>query len=192
MIRALTDDDLARLHAKFVVPLAVSGMLRGDEELDDGAEYALQDIIAQLQPDTALLCMALCAQHIAIGTSHVPVGRALGLEAGKLVEEYGPLWLAHEAGKPDIDPDMVDAAIAEVPGNLELMRDLFEAACGVLGEEMAVPAILCDILARQADMHREYAELALDRVYYSEKPGTPTAAGSNVIPFPLRPLPAHA
>lgn len=52
---SLSAHDLAKLHAKFVVPIVIDQMLCNKEPLDDVAEHAINEIFAELCPDTALL-----------------------------------------------------------------------------------------------------------------------------------------
>src|SRR5688500_4934971 len=96
MLNPLTDHDLARLHAKFVVPIVVDQILKDEEPLDDIAEHAINEILFELCPDTALLCLAMCARHVAEATVNLPISRALANQCDQIIEEYGPLWLAHE------------------------------------------------------------------------------------------------
>ena len=105
----LSDAQLAALHAKFVVPVAVSRILNRLEPMDDVAEYMIAEMLGAMKPETALLCLALCAQHVAAHCHTLPIGRLLGLEAERMIEDYGPAWLAQEKG------DFLDSAAADGP-----------------------------------------------------------------------------
>ncbi len=191
-MNSLTDTQLAQLHVKFIVPLAVGEMLAEKEPLDDVAEYTLHDLIGSLQPDTALLCLALCAQHIAAHTDFLPIGRALGAEAEKIVTEYGPLWLAHEEGQSGINDQVVRDMLTHIPEDLEAMGDLLLATCGELNDEaFAIPAILCDILGDQAHMHKEAAERQLEDMAYEGSVGALQQERGNVIAFPVGAIIRH-
>lgn len=190
----LTDRDLAKLHIKFVVPLAVSRILHHQEPMDDVAEYALEEMISELEPDTALLCVALCSQYVALHTLHLPIAKVLKAEAAQIVDEYGALWLAHESGSLTIDRDALAGLVGRVPEDLESLGDLLLTLCGELNDEAyAVPAILCDILGHQAHIHRDLAEeklMLLAEAGAHEKFAAAaggSAAGSNVVPFPRAP-----
>lgn len=190
MINSLNKAELAALHAKFVVPLVVQDMLRGVEPLDDVAEYSMHDIIGELQPDTALLCIALCAQNVGAHSAHLPIGKTLECCAGRIIDEYGPLWLAYEQGRMDGDDKTIAGLLAAIPEDLEEMGDLLLTLCGELGEHHAIPAILCDVLGAEAHMHMEFAELKLEQLAMldHEKPEQPRQiqlkGGSNVVIFP--------
>lgn len=185
----LCDKGLAALNVRFIVPLAVQRMLAGDEELDDIAEYTIQDIFGELPPDAALLGLALCAQHIGSHVHDLAIGRVLTVEAEKIIDEYGPVWLAHEAGQITMANAALVRLLANVPEDLECLSDLLLATCQTLAEEeRAIPAILCDILGDMADLQHAYAEAemeALDREN-EQCAELVMAAGANVIPFPRR------
>ncbi len=189
-MKQLNDQELASLHVKFVVPMVVSQMLQGIEPLDDVAEYTLHDVIGSLEPDTALLCIALCSQHIAAHAAHMPTALALGAKADKIVDEYGPLWLAHESGNTPLDNHTLHQILCHIPEDLESLTKWLGDTGSELDETLAVPAILCDILALQADSHKDCAEYALGHT--EEQPHQRpieqiTGAqinGNNVIPFP--------
>lgn len=191
MTNYLTDQELALLHSEFVVPLVVGDMLRGLEPLDDTAEYTIHTIMGELYPDTALLCIALCGQHLAPHIAHLPIGKVLAAEADKLVEDYGGVWLSYRDG--DAIPDEATARfiLNHVPEDLESMRDLFLTGCGELDENHVIATILCDILAEQADLHRDAAEQQLEALSHAASPdqtGSDIASSfeqsGNVIPFP--------
>lgn len=206
---ALSAHDMAGLHLKFVVPLAVGDMLLGREILDDVAEYTLHDMLGGLEPDTALLCLALCAQNVAAHVAHMPAARMLGQQADQIVAEYGPVWLAYEAGAEGPDAAELQRMFRNIPEDLESLGDLLCAVGGALEEDRAIAAILCDILGDQACMHKEMAETRIGGLYEEAAPdheeeavscgaaalaavsapapapaAVPRAAGSNVIPFP--------
>mgnify|MGYP006909089471 CR=1 FL=1 len=189
MFNPLNDQDLARLHAKFVVPIVIDQMLRDEEPLDEIAEHAMNEIFLDLCPDTALLCLALCARHIARATTHLPASRALESQAGQIIDEYGPLWMAHEANPAAMNPATVRELLCYIPEDLEALRDLLELTLNELEEDHCVAAILCDILSLQADHHRDMAELELAQLSLlpqsREDTETQKFYGDNVIAFPL-------
>lgn len=176
---SLKDKELAALHAKFIVPVIMSRMLNNLETLDDVAEYVLHDMIGGHQPDTALLCIALCSQNIAAHANHLPIGRMLKIEADRIVEEYGPLWIRHASGQ-SLDNVVVGDALSHTPEELESLGDLLLATCGELGEDKRNARILAEILGTEAHMHKEEAESMLEEVFVPE-----TATDmSNVVMFP--------
>ena len=191
MTEPLSDHDLARLHAKFVVPIVVDQMLRDEEPLDDIAEHAMNEILCEFYPDTALLCLAMCARHIARETAFLPISRALAIQAGQIIDEYGPIWIAHEKNQDSLDDTTIQDLLTYIPEDFESLRDLLEATMAALEEDHSIAAILCDILSQQADFHRDIAEselLALHLRPQSRETETASTApaSDNIIPFPSR------
>jgi hypothetical protein len=189
MLESLDRNELAKLHAKFVVPIAVECMLRGEEPLDDVAEYSMHEIISELEPDTALLCVALCAQHVAASASHLLISHALKAEADMIVNEYGPYWLAHEAGANALHDKDLRELLAYIPEDLEALGDLLEGLEAELDEKHAIAAILCDILKTQARSQMEFAEFELEAINEKMRPANAKKAAApagegNVIQFP--------
>lgn len=180
IMHTLKDNELAALHAKFIVPVIVSRMLNNLEPLDDVAEYMLHDMIGGHKPDTALLCIALCAQNLAGHASHLPIGRMLTIEANRIVEEYGPLWVRHAANSVDLDERQVGDALNHTPEDLESIGDLLLATCGELGADKHTAAVLAEILGSEAHMHKEEAEALLDEMFIPDG----STDLSNVVMFP--------
>ena len=205
IMRELKTSELARLHAKFVLPVVVSRMLSGQEELDEIAEQSLNEILDEHRPDSALLCIAMCAQHVAIETSHLGVSSALSREATKIIEDYAPVWLAYEdvkAGRiseDEFDDQAIFELLEHVPEDLESISDLLDATIAELNGAMAIPAILAYILSEQAMIQQLRAEIELDNIhtYTQDVPvqgelelsgtvqtGVDGYAGNNVVMFP--------
>lgn len=216
----MKDTDLARLHVRFVLPVVVSRMLTGQEEFDEIAEHAINEILTEHRPDTALLCIALCAQHIAAEVSHINTSHILSNGASRLIEDYGPLWLAHEdelqnaaqnnttGPNADLDPKKLYELLEHLPEDLESIADLLDATIDELEEEHHLAAILADIICGQARMHQEIAEIELGQInpesfnikqeeMQLETPqsfNTTSAANldDNVVVFPGKTLPVVA
>lgn len=166
MLGQLVDKDLAALHAKFVLPLIMDDILNDLEPFDDIAEQAINDMLDEYRPDTALICIALCAQRLAAHVDHTTVSQPLMIEANKLVADYGSVWLAydyaHEQGMvKQIETSAIEDVLVHVPEDLETLGCLLDDVMDALGEEHYMAAILIDILAQQAFIHQENAETEL-------------------------------
>ncbi len=189
----LSDQDLALLHTKFVVPIVVGQILRGDETLDETSEYVLNTVIADLQADTALLCVALCAQRLAAHCGHLPVARMLRAEADRVVEEYGAPWLARNRGA-DIAAGDAMKMLGYLPEDLEAMAHLLDATLGEMQQQKSPAGRLCDLLAVQAHEHMDDAEAQLQRLQvkrgHRARQGELALAQNesvvNIVPFPAR------
>lgn len=178
----LSDQHLALLHTRFVVPVMTGQILRGDERMDDVTEYAFNSVLSELQPDTALLCIALCAQNLSAHCGRLPAARMLRAGANKIVEDYGALWLANDSGA-EMDASHVATALSFIPEDLETMAHLLEATLADLPSESGIAAKLCDILSVQATAHIDMAERTLER--HSLPPARRPAMQDNILPFPV-------
>ena len=185
----LCDRGFAALNVRFIVPVAICGILNGEEPLDDIAEYTIQEILSELAPDAALLALALCARNIGAHVGDRTTGRILKLGAEKIIEEYGPVWLAYEAGQVSTDAPEIALLLSYIPEDLECLGDLLLSTGETLDEDNAVAGILCDILGKQAEAHRQYAEAQLNTLELEleagpEQENASALSASNVIPFP--------
>ncbi len=192
---SLSDHQLATLQARFVVPIAVRMILNGSEQLDDACEAALQECLSELQPDTGLLCLALCAQHIATAAQKSPIADMLAIAATRMADEYGAALLA-EAGHssmaetaPLTNEDAL-LLLYQVPEDLEELATLLDAVLAQ-ADPHSPESLLCDILSIQALVHAERAghELASLSFLNEGKPiknksRTIEYLDTNVIAFP--------
>jgi hypothetical protein len=184
---SLPDRDLALLHTKFIVPVVIGQILRGDEALDDTAEYLLNTVIADLTPDSALLCIALCAQPLCARYPAMPAACMLRAEADRIVEEYGSLWLAHDRKNTAIDQALVRQTLSYVPEDLEAMAHLLDATLAELSRPDGERARVCDLLGLQAHEKMEQAETQALKLKASRGARHfPIRADSNVVPFRMR------
>lgn len=157
--QGLSEAQIIRLHRELVAPVSVHDILAGHDVLDEVAEYTLDVMIAEFQPDTALMCIALCAAHVAEAhASHLPIAGTLGFEAGRIVHEYGPLWLAHaDRQLTSADESRVIDLLDQMPEDLEAMADLLDTMRGnmVLG---SASDKICEILSQNAHGFLDYLE----------------------------------
>ncbi len=123
-------------------PVAVHEIIKGNDELDETARYTLDVMIAEFKPDTALICIALCAAHIAeMHSGYLPIAGSLGFEAGRIVHEFGPTWLANAdrrltAAHERHVMDLLD----QMPEDFEAMADLLDATRAHLIETQIPPS----------------------------------------------------
>lgn len=157
--QGLNEAQIIRLHRELVAPISVHDILAGHDVLDEVAEYTLDVMIAEFQPDTALMCIALCAAHVAeIHAGALPIAGTLGFEAGRIVHEYGPLWLAHaDRQLTAADEGRVIDLLEQMPEDLESMADLLDTLRGhmVAGSDSDK---ICEILSQNANAFYDYLE----------------------------------
>lgn len=192
---SLTDQQLATLHARFVVPIAVQMILSDKEQLDDVCEEALHECLSELQPDTGLLCLALCAQHVAAAAQESPITNMLAISAARMADEYGTALLS-EAGQSSVHGDTPlsneDALILlhQVPEDLEELASLLDAVLAH-ADPHSPEALLCDILSVQALVQAERAGHELAALCFlnidkngRRRPRKLEYLDTNVIAFP--------
>lgn len=185
---SLTDQQLATLHARFVVPIAVQMILNDSEQLDDECEYALHECLSELAPDTSLLCLALCGQQVAAAAGNTAIVRMLGISCKRIADEYGAALLA-EAGYGETRLSDQDALIMlhNVPEDLEELAALMDATLSE-SDPHSPAGLLCDILSVQAMVQAERANHALAALnteqHKRSTPRTLERLADNVIVFP--------
>lgn len=189
---SLTDQQLATLHARFVVPIAVQMILNDSEQLDDACEAALHECLSELKPDTGLLCLALCAQHVAAAAGESPIVKMLSISASRMADEYGAALLAEagRGGEPLSDQDAM-MLLYQIPEDLEELATLMDAVLAQ-ADPHSPEGLLCDILSVQAMVHaeranHELAELSFlnrDKRTPVKKPRQIERLAENVIVFP--------
>lgn len=199
---AVTKEDVARLHAYLVVPVAVSDALMSATPLDGETQYGLHVALSEIDPDSALLAIALSAYRIAQDfAKDVPVATALKMESDKIIQDYAPDWLAHYHSHPVQGDDLFNL-LSHVPEDLESMADLLESLQASIRDEDHPAHTLCSVLAIQARAHMEIADYVLTELENEEVADlmgeedfdgvckiAPQALaeqpGSNIILFPL-------
>ncbi len=195
---AVTKEDVARLQAYLVVPVAVSEALLKATPLEGEEQYAMHVALSEIDPDSALLAIALSAYRIAQDyTRDIPVASALKMEADKIIQDYGPEWLAHYHNSP-IQGDALYDLLTHIPEDLESLADLLESLQASIRDPQDPAHTLCSVLSIQARAHMEIADYVLseleaefnDEIFEDESRDTieaPTlyAHTDNIILFPI-------
>lgn len=164
MITGLTQKDLLKLETLFVLPLVTQDMINGIEPMDEVAEYTFHEILSELRPDTALLCISLCCYHLSQNMGDGSAAKVLQMQSADMINEYGPLWLAHEAEDPDLNDIDVQKALTFIPEDIETMADLLDTVLGETEHNCETKRILCDIMSLQAHMHKDLALVELESI----------------------------
>lgn len=191
----LNEQQLALLHTYLMVPIAVGDYLYNNTKVSDDGQYALHEALSEIDPDSALLAIAISAKHIALRyVNHIPVAAAMSLEASKIIDDYGPDWLANYRGAP-LDEDSLRSSLVHVPEDLESIADLLDSVRMALSDTEDPCIVLCDILAIQARAHMEIADYILTELDRDESEGFRIAdytaaavtapTGDNIILFPI-------
>lgn len=196
---AVTKEDVARLHSYLVVPVAVSDALMSSAPLEGEAQYAMHVALSEIDPDSALLAIALSAHRLAMDfVDTIPAAAALKMEANQIIDDYAPDWLANYNDIPVGGDDLYDL-LTHVPEDLESIADLLESVQTSIRDENHPAHALCAVLSIQARAHMEIADYVLTELE-NERLGepddmdgicnyqTPTLfapTGDNVILFPI-------
>lgn len=200
MTQDLSQTEIDQLRQHLIVPLAVGDILHHDLGVEQDMQYGLHMALSEIDPDSALLAIALCAQDIASKTMmRAPIAAALHQEASHILDEYGPLWLHHYRTGPMEENDF-EGVLQTVPEDLEAMADLLDALLADLEEDNSNVAVLGNLLSIQARAHMEIADYILAEIEF-EKISTETEKqesfagqrdqidldahlGNNIIVFP--------
>ena len=190
----LPEKQLSLLHTHLVVPIAVGDILYNNMQVEEDTQYGLHEALSEIDPDSALLAIAISAKHIALQhVRDIPVAAALSLECSKIIDDYGPDWLTN-FNKGPIDEDSLRATLIHVPEVLEAMADLLDTLRASLPEDNGSTSILCNILSIQARAHMEIAEYILNEIDGEGElsgladlvaPKVPVTNGNNIILFPI-------
>lgn len=199
---AVTEKDVAKLHAYLVVPIAVADAMMAGTPLEEDTQYGLHVALSEIEPDSALLAIALSAQRIASEFRMIiPMASALKIESDSIIAEYGPEWLANYHRHPMQGADLFDL-LCHVPEDLESLADLLLTLQALLPDPDHPAYTLCSILAIQARAHMEIADYVLTELENDIATGgwerlSPTrddfginapltkTAGDNIILFPI-------
>ncbi|HEU4839777.1 MAG TPA: hypothetical protein VFS88_10270 [Micavibrio sp.] len=161
---AVTKEDVARLHAYLVVPVAVADALATAAPLEGETQYGLHVALSEIDPDSALLAIALSSYRIAQDfTGQIPVASALKMEADKIIQDYAPDWLAHYHNHP-VQGDALYDLLSHVPEDLESLADLLESLQASIRDSLDPAHTLCSVLAIQARAHMEIADYVLSEL----------------------------
>ncbi len=161
MLKTLERSDIDKLRNHLIVPLAVSDILYHDLEVEPDMQYGLHMALSEIDSDSALLAIALCAVDLAERNMiYAPIASALQSEAQNIIEEYGPAWLYHHTRGPMPQDTYLDI-LQTVPEDLEALGDLMDALCADLGCVNDTTPLLCNLLSVQARAHMEITEFIL-------------------------------
>ncbi len=143
-----------RLH----VPAIINDIIDGREKLTPELEYSIHDLIADMQPDTALLCIATCAQKIA--NSYILASASMHVmhtEAERMIEDYADLWVQNALDR-DVDELSALDALANISEDLECLADLLSLNLSFLKAKDEAAAKVFGILHIQATSHQMIAD----------------------------------
>ena len=188
----LSSENLELLAHTLQVPAILTDILDGKGEWTDDVKMGLHEAISDMQPDTALLAIAMGARKIAaIYGNASPSTKVMELECCRIIHDYGSIWLSN-AQDYDVDIDEVYDVLIHTAEDLEGLSDLLELNFSFLKAKDEQAAKICELLYIQARAHAMIADTfmktAEEAIVQTQAGFTavPQVETDNVIPFPLQ------
>ena len=192
----LSRKELATVANRLQVPLIISDILAGEGELTGDVHYGLHGVISDLQPDSALLCIALGGLRIANACqTGSPSLAVLKMQCESVIDEYAPLWLQNAEERDVGEHDALDL-LSCVSEDLEGLGEMLDLANGFLRAKNDNAATLAKLLAVQARSQAVIADELFGALYAqvtqdtAEEPALAaavrTGTNDNIIPFPVK------
>lgn len=190
----LNDIELAILSNKLQVPMVVSDILDGEGDLTEDIKYGLHETVSDLQPDSALLAIALGALKISNiyrkASSSMDV---MGMEATRIIHDYGKSWVKN-ANNQGPDSEEAFDTLMHASEDLEAMAELLNLNSSFLRAKDTDAAKICDVLFVQASSQALIADAFITAASQILAEGETSAIATqsvahnkdNVIQFPLQ------
>lgn len=184
MLDYLDKDQFEELRQHLIVPMAMGDILFHDLAIEADMQYGLHMALSEIDPDSALLAIALCARDIAEKSKlNAPIASALQIEAENVISEYGPTWLRHY--KNGHTPEGAFESILEtVPEDLEALSDLLDSVRADIEDETSAAFILAELLSIQARAHMEIADFILEEMEFEKASKASEEAGNGALEQP--------
>lgn len=166
MFEQLNENHIDIMEQHLIVPLAVSDILEHNLAVEPEMQYGLHMALSEIDPDSALLAIALCARDLAEKFYlEVPIAAALKKEAQYTIDAYGPNWIHHHKNGP-MQADGYARILNDVPEDLEALADIMDALCGDIADEGLADnynsaIAIAQLLSIQARAHMEIADYLL-------------------------------
>ena len=168
MLGHMTQDQREKMKQELIVPLAVSDILLHDIKVEPDMQYGMHMALSEVDPDSALLAIALCAQDLAQKVKNqAPIAMALETEATEIFHHYGQQWLRNNLNAP-ISSALYADILDTVPEDLEALADLLDALQSDLDNETLSISKLAKLLSIQARAHMEIADFVLAEISYEK------------------------
>jgi len=145
----------------------VSDILNG-KVISDEIRYGLHEILSEMQPDSALLAIALGAHKVSVRYSNLhPSLLVMKLEAARVINDYAQLWLDN-ARHANVNEEAARVRLSYVPEDLQSLSELLETASAFLQDINGDAAELCRIMMVQADAQSLVAEAFAEVIEYTD------------------------
>ncbi len=166
MSKNLTTEEFDQLRQHLIVPLAVSDILTHDLDVQPDMHYGLHLALSEVDPDSALLAIAICAGDIATKANHLsPIAAAISKESMDILGDYAPNWMHKNINTP-MPSHVYEEILETVPEDLEGLADLMDALYADIHNDNHEIATLLKLLSIQARAHMEIADFVLAELVY--------------------------
>lgn len=191
----MDNKELTMLYSFFELPSIVSNLLEKNKELSAEEEYNMHEILCEMQPDSVLIAMALCARNIATHINNERSNKLLS-HAAYITNEYASEWLANANEESSSDIEDLQSLLAEAPEDLSIMSCLLTSCAASIKDKKSPLAKICNIMAIQSASQSDIAIAYLDaieksleiresteiKIKFTERNGYNS---NNVVPFSL-------
>lgn len=185
----MNNKDLALMTTRLHVPLIIRDMMEHSQGYAKDIDYNLHDIISDMQPDAAILSIALGVQYICAKLPKESFVPSLEVACDRIIEDYGPLWLAH-VNDQEIDNVYLIDLLTHLPEDFDTLNEFMDLVMAYVPEDSMAYKIL-DILSTQASAHNLIAETFIEAIeaHYQEEMKALNmpqsfAGNDNVVAFP--------
>jgi len=171
----------------------VRDILSGQTPYSDLIEYRLHKDISDLQPDTALLTIAVMAKDLVNNLANLPYAslKILGIECERILEEYAPLWLEN-AKTNNVDHKQALDLLINIPDDFESLVALLSLNRDLLSDTHNIESSIFNILNVQSAAHALIAEEYIAVLHQNASQNDSSLAiemahipNNNVIHFPV-------
>jgi hypothetical protein len=153
----MNNQTLAALINKLQAPVIVSDILTGKDDADE-THYALSALISDMQPDAAILAIALSMRKIINPYLNAsPSLQMTEIECVRLIEDYAHQWMMNPIAE-NTDPQECGELMEQICDDLEYMEELLDLNINYLQAKDEGGVQLCKLLKAQTSSHHMIAE----------------------------------
>lgn len=160
---ALSDKDIAKLYTQLELPIVVNEALAEQHTLYPDEEYAFHHALSDMQPDAALLCMALCCDQICISLSEISEqSEKLMMKAENIIANYGGLWMVRMIEEKPVPEEFIIDALKKLPEDHAHLKNIMMELDEMLPHEEETISQLLEIMQIQAESNVMIAQSHLE------------------------------
>lgn len=199
--QTLSQDQIRILEQQLVIPSAIGDILQYNLNVEEEMQYGLHMALSEIDPDAALLAIALGLRGIAEKClNDLPMASPLFYETSNILRDYAPTWLRYKKDIP-MPTDKYKEMLETIPEDLEALADIADALRGDMTDcedfsHYAGCFTLLNVFSIQARAHMEIANFILEEIekdrsiediMTSEEDASaqPITATDNIVLFPI-------